>query len=170
MSKLDTLTGFRGGVVYAAAEVLPATVHSWSLEIGSSTGAGHKRYDAFDAIMLALMQVLTVDVGLPASRAAFVLNGIRNKLRAAVEAIEAEQEESGRYRWSGGPYLLIQPSRMARRPAKASIVDEHQLLALLADQDSGMTQIVVPLPRNVCRTLVSLQTVLAGDKPPHRED
>lgn len=166
MAKLDDLKGFRGGVIYAAADVLPATVHTWPIEIGEQLGAGHKRYDAIDAVMLSLMKVLALELAMPAKRAAAVLNAQRDAIATAIRAICDEQAASGAWRWAGGPYLHIKVAgtRVRGDVDIGHVIEDDQIAAALADQSSGLGQVVVPLARNVCRTLLSLENVIAGNK------
>jgi hypothetical protein len=142
------------------------------LAVGTRGATGHPRYDAFDAIILSLMHVLTVESGLPARRAASILDKVRDELRKAVENIVDEQELTKRWRWDGGPYLHIKTGshRAYKLEDKPTILLDDELLRTVADQDSGACQIIVPLPRNVCRTLLSLENVLAGRKAPYSED
>ncbi|MEZ0495991.1 hypothetical protein [Sphingomonas sp. IW22] len=165
MAKSVVQNGFRGGVIYAAADVSPTTVQSWGVDIGERHGTGHKRYDAIDAIMLGIMQSITAEAGFPAGRAATLLNKNRLAIRAAIGAHLTEQSKAKRWRWEGGPFILIRPrsSRFLGSDDSLSIATVEDLRNLFADGREATPQIVLSLPVTINRVMMRLGTVLEGN-------
>lgn len=159
----DVYANFRGGAIYAAANVAPTTARTWALLLGKARQGGHPRYNLTDAVVLNLMKVLTLEGGLPPKRAAAILNDNRGALESVVQAICAEHSAAGRLRWNGGPYLHIQvaSSDMYMQSDTVRILSDQEIGSAVAD--SGNLQIIARLPHHVCKMKVSLDNVMRGD-------
>ncbi|MET1113274.1 MAG: hypothetical protein ABWX67_17280 [Allosphingosinicella sp.] len=162
MNRLDRMSGLRGGAVYRAANVTPTTVQSWPIEIGTKVGEGHKRYNFGDVISLSLMRELVFTIGVKASHAAAVVNGLRDRVGEEVAVLLAEQAERGSWRWDGGPYAVVQHSRRGRGDDWLHIFDDKQLAEFGSDQSSGFIITVIPLPRLINASQLALENALGA--------
>ncbi|QHL90995.1 hypothetical protein GVO57_09390 [Sphingomonas changnyeongensis] len=177
MPDISQYTGYRGGVVYRAAEVNGATVHSWPLAVGTSTGGGHPRYDFLDIVDLSLMRILTAQIGVPASRAGPAIEAARPELHAAVKQLAAEFTAAGRWRREGGPFFLL-PALPSDTDPRADlpryaplVVGFGGLSELFAFHDNEFSvSSIVALPPLVCRSLMRLEYVLDSRKPACEDD
>lgn len=169
MSRLDRLTGFRGGVLYGAADVVPTTARTWPISLGQRAGEGHKRYDAMDVVALTLMRDLAQEHGIGAAHAAAIVNCLRKPIAAAMSALVAEQASNGKWRWHGGPYVLINPRRGIPVGEWLHIV-EDDIVSALGHLPGGGVSVIIVLPKLINKALYQLERVLAGEKPVASED
>ncbi len=170
MSKLDSMTNLRGGVIYHAARVAPTTARTWPLNLGESRDGGHPRYRPIDAVALTLMNYLTTQVGITAAPAGMIVNALRPFLPRILAEVVAQQEQTGHWRWNGGPFAII-----TRKPVAAAVspvetwmifVESDDPGSVIADQRSGLAPLVIPLRRLINKSVMSLQLVLNGEMPP----
>lgn len=173
MSKLEQMKNLRGGVIYGAARVAPTTARTWSIELGTTRGLGHPRYDVTDAVMLITMRQLTGEASIAAGPAAMIVNAIRPYLPNMIEKVVQEQESTGKWRWEGGPFAIV-----TGKPTSAQGVDPSTWIAFcfaddpgvgLADRRSGLSPIVLPLRRLINRAILSLDQVLHGELSEYSE-
>lgn len=172
MSKLDAMKNLRGGVIYAAARVAPTTVQSWAVDLGRTKGPGYPRYEAADALTLVIMRQLTAEMMLAAGPAALIVNAIRPELPNVMEAVVAEHEASGHWRWDGGPFAIVRRKPLGNgAPVETwlTIIEGDDPGPAIADQRSGLTPLVIPLRRLINKTILALQLVLNGETPAETE-
>ncbi len=167
MSKLDKMKGFRGGVLYRAANISPTTARTWPIELGSRAGEGHKRYDSTDVVSLWIMDRLTSGARVSAGRAAAIVADLQPSLPSLILEVVQEQERKGRWRWSGGPFAIAAspPDGVTHNPGWVCIADGKRLAHILSDECSGLWHVVLPLQRIISAALLSLELVLSGEKP-----
>lgn len=171
MSRLQTMTNLRGGVAYRAADVSPTTARSWPVEVGTSRGEGHKRYDLTDVVVLTIMRTLTVSRAVSAAHAAWIVHGLQPHLPELVNSTVLELERDMIFRWDGFPMAVVSGS--VEYPNSSSIrifPSDEGFIEYVSDRRSGQVPLILPLQRLILRAIYSLGSVIHGDKLPYDED
>jgi hypothetical protein len=166
MSKLDKMSGFRGGALYSAANVAPTTARTWPISFGKKgPGDGHNRYDAHDVVALTLMRDLALEIGFGPTFAAAIVNCIRPTLETTTVSLLEEQAAMGEWRWGGGPYVMITPRRGVAVGEWLQVVEEGDIASFLAEGGRGGVFTVINLPTLINKSMYQLELVLSGEKP-----
>lgn len=168
---------FKPGALYRASGCKPNTVRVWitglGLKLGEGSGTGHSRYSIADALAVAIMAELTFGQRIVAARAAAIVNDVRAQLDGVISDYESERRERRKWRWHGGPYLIVgadqvhaddddHSMRAGLAELRVMIAADGTLSAMIDGMERRFSCLVVPLPKLINKVTLALENIFTG--------